>query len=128
MEPLALCVTSFNCELASFSRSAVDLTLEQTVNKDAASSQTGISAFTQCVKARKRWTVTRSVRGAIVASLLEMAGLTIREEISQELKPYRIQRDNTDLKRVMKGLEETLTPFTMADDRLYCLTSGRVLM
>ncbi len=25
----------------------------------------------------------------------------------------------------MKGLEETLNPFTMADDKLYCLTTGR---
>ena len=37
----------------SFSRCAADLTLEQTINKDAASRQSGISAFTQCVKARK---------------------------------------------------------------------------
>ena len=38
----------------SFSRTAVDLTLEQTANSDAASRQTGIATFTQCVKARKR--------------------------------------------------------------------------
>ena len=66
----------------SFSRSAVDLTLEQTVNMDAASRQTGIAAFTQCVKTRKRWTITRTVRGAVVGCLLEMAGLSTREETS----------------------------------------------
>ena len=65
---------SIRCTSKSFSRSAVDLTLEQTVNRDAASRQTGIAAFTQCVKARKRWTKTRTVRGAVVGCLLEMAG------------------------------------------------------
>ena len=103
----------------------MDLTLEQTVNKDAASRQTGIAAFTQCVNARKRWTVTRSMRGSIVGCLLEMAGMTNQEGISQELKPYRIQRDNNDLQTVVKGLEEMLNPFTMDDDKLYCLTTGR---
>ena len=48
--------------MALISRCAMDLTLEQTVNKDAASRKTGIGAFTQCVKAGKRWTVTRSMR------------------------------------------------------------------
>ena len=43
--------------MALISRCAMDLTLQQTVNKDAASRKTGIGAFTQCVKAGKRWTV-----------------------------------------------------------------------
>jgi len=76
----------------SFSRSAVDLTLEQTVNKDAASRHGGIAAFTQNVNARKRWTVTRSVRGAIVTTLLESAGLVPNEDTAQELKLSRIQK------------------------------------
>ena len=50
----------------AFSRSSVDITLEQTINRDAASRQTGITAFTQNVSARKRWTVTRFFRGAII--------------------------------------------------------------
>ena len=38
----------------SFARNAVDLTLEQTINRDAASRQGGIAAFTQNTIARKR--------------------------------------------------------------------------
>ena len=37
-----------------FARAPVDLTLEQTVNADAASRLTGIAAFSQSVGARKR--------------------------------------------------------------------------
>ena len=57
---------------------------EQTVNRDAASRHTGIAAFTDSIKARKRWTITRSTRGTIAGKLLEMAGLSNREEASQE--------------------------------------------
>lgn len=66
----------------SLSRTAVDLTLEQTVNKDAASRQGDIAAFILCVKVRKRWTLTRSFRGAVVGTVIEMAGLTLADTIS----------------------------------------------
>ena len=47
----------------NFSRCLVDLTLEQTVNSDAASRHTGIADFTDLIKASKRWTITRSTHG-----------------------------------------------------------------
>ena len=109
----------------TFSRSAVDITLEQTVNRDAASRQGGIAAFTQNVSARKRWTVTRSFRGAVVGCLLEMAGITAVDDCVQELKPSRIARDNDDLKNTMKELENTLNPFSIDDKKLYCLSTGK---
>ena len=37
------------------SRLPIDLTLEQTVNADAASQKTGISYFTNSISARQRW-------------------------------------------------------------------------
>ena len=92
----------------SFSRNPVDITLKQTISKDAASRHTGISAFTQCVKARKRWTVTRSMRGAVVSCLLDMAAITTKDETKQELKPHRIKRDNSDLEKLMKCQDDTM--------------------
>ena len=52
----------------SFPRTPVDLTLEQTVDVDAASRMTGrpISAFTKKINARQRWTITHSARSAIL--------------------------------------------------------------
>lgn len=57
--------------------------------------------------------------------LLNMAGLTGREETSQELKSYRIKRDNSDLQMIISVIEDTLNPFKVHDRNLYCLTSGR---
>ena len=117
---------SICCTPKSFSSCAVDLTLEQTINKDAASRHTGISAFTQCVKARKRWTVTRSMRGAVVSCLLDMAAITTKDEIIQELKLYRIKLDNSDLESLIQSLEDTVNPFqNNPEGKLYCLSTGQ---
>ena len=54
-----------------------------------------------------------------------MVGLTTREDTSQELKPYIIVMDNSDLQNIMKDLEDTLNPFQdNLLDKLFCLTTG----
>lgn len=55
----------------NFSRSAVDLTLEQTINLNAANKLTGITAFTNSLNARQRWSETHAVRTAVITHLLE---------------------------------------------------------
>ena len=71
----------------SFSRSPIDLTLEQTINADAASEKTGISQFTNSISAMQRWAKSHSVSMTILSSLLEDLGLTIKEDVSRELGP-----------------------------------------
>ena len=85
----------------SFSRSPVDLTLEQTVNADAAR-LTGIASFSQSVSARRRWMVTRSVRSELVGHLMNKSGLKPKPDVAQDLKPSRIQRDNADLRLLLE--------------------------
>ena len=105
----------------------MDLTLEQTVNADAASRMTGISAFTQNVNARSRWMITHSLRSAILGYLFTLAGLRKSEDSTQELTHHRIVRDNSDVQKIISGIEETLNPFNEAaqDGNLYCLSTGK---
>lgn len=49
-----------------FFRIPVDLAPEQTVSRDAASRHIGSAAFSNCMQARKRWTITRWIRGEAV--------------------------------------------------------------
>ncbi len=51
---------SIKCTTKSFTRCAVDLTLESTINVDATSLSTGITAFTQSEEARHHKMVTQS--------------------------------------------------------------------
>ncbi|MCG7875152.1 MAG: hypothetical protein N0C90_02335 [Candidatus Thiodiazotropha endolucinida] len=112
-----------------FSRSPVDLTLEQTVNADAASRLTGITSFSRSVSARRRWMVTRSVRSELVGHLMDKSGLKPKAAVVQELKPSRIQRDNSDLKKIITGIGATMDPFLVdfRDDKLYCISTGTVM-
>ena len=96
----------------TFSRTAVDLTLEQTINADAASRLTGIAAFSYSDPARRRWMLTRGARSGIVGGLFEKAGLKTAEDVSKSLRPHRIKKDHEDLKKIMDGISNTMNPFT----------------
>ena len=76
--------------MKQFSCAPVDLTLEQTINADAKSHITGITAFFQSISAMQRWMITQSMGSAIVGELLSQAGMKKRESVTQETKPYHI--------------------------------------
>ena len=111
----------------TFSRTPVDLTLEQTINADAASRSTGIVAFTNSQDARRRWLVTHAMRGAILSHLLKSAGLSRDEDAAKELTNHRIQRDNTDLEKIVKTIIDMRNPFhdKLQESKLFCLSTGR---
>ena len=67
----------------NFSRSKHDMTLEQSVNRDAASRLTGIPAFTSNFSGRLRWNVTKSSKARTVTLLKETAGLTHKDRTAQ---------------------------------------------
>ena len=70
--------------------------------------------------------ITRSVRSAIVGSPLCKTGLKAAEDAVKELKPFRVEMDNADLKRLTEGIEPTMNPFMpqFDDDNLYCISTG----
>ena len=108
-----------------FSRNAVNITLEQTVNADAASHSTGITAYTNSDSARKKWAITHSARSAVLSHLFKVTGLKSQEDTTKTLRPHRVKKDNKDLGRVIEGVKNTMNPFSIdADDGLYCLTTG----
>ena len=109
-----------------FSRTGVDMTLEQSINADAASRLTGIAAYARSDRARQRWMITRSARSAIVGDLLTQAGLKAHDDVAKETKRYRLERYQNDLIKVLDGVASTMDPFDLElDDSLYCLTTGR---
>ena len=72
-----------------FSRLPVDLTLEQTVNADAASRMTGYTASTNSYSGRLRWSVTKGGRAALISALYQMAGIEKSSDIKNS--PSRIK-------------------------------------
>jgi len=111
-----------------FSRSPVDLTLEQTINADAASRLTGVTSVTDNYAARLRWMLTKSTRASLASHLQEMAGMVTKEDTSAELKPSRMKRDCSDLGKVISQIKDSFNPFTCEkapSDTLFNISTGK---
>ena len=110
-----------------FSRCPIDLTLEQTINADAASRRTGLSSVTNNYSSRLRWMLTKSARTAIVSKAQEMAGLHQKEDTTAELREALIKRDTSDLQKVIRQIQRSCNPFQMeeAPKKLFNISTGR---
>lgn len=110
-----------------FSRTPIDMALEQTINADAASRMTGIASFSTSVNARSRWMVTRSVRSYIVSVLMGKADLVSKEDVTKDLKAHRITKDNGDVMKLVDGINNLMNPFTqeISSANLYNIATGK---
>ena len=44
------------------------------------------------------------------------------EDTTKELKPYRVQKDNNDLQKLVHAIKTRMNPFSLeSDDNLYCV-------
>ena len=77
----------------NYARTAVDLSLEQTYNRDAASALKGIVAFRNSEGAMRRWSLNKSQRTMAVTELREMCGLEKGETSASHVRKARVQRD-----------------------------------
>ena len=95
----------------SFSRSPIDLTLEQTINRDAAYQRTGISAITNNISARQRWAESHFLRTEIIGDVFRNTGLDKKDDVSSHLRKGRIAKDNSNLTKLISTLKDTMNPF-----------------
>ena len=91
----------------SYARSAVDLTLEQTVNKYAAPPTRGITAYRDSEDACRRWNITLTQRSMALSELYQLVNLQSGEEPQKQLTKSRIRRDNADMNSVSNTLINT---------------------
>ena len=94
-----------------FSSTAIDLTLEQTVNAEAASQHLEVLSITNSISARQRWAESHYLRTSIVSTMLEHLGMTKKDDVSQHIKPNRIKKANASVRQVLHVLKETVNPF-----------------
>ncbi|XP_068213902.1 uncharacterized protein [Palaemon carinicauda] len=110
----------------NYSRSAVDLSLEQTVNRDAASSMKGIVAFRNSENARRRWSMTMTQRAMAVLELRTFAGLEVGESATAQCRSYRIRKDSKQMQALSEKIDQLGKPFSPeAPDTMVNLATGR---
>ena len=78
----------------SFSRSPIDLALEQTINADAANQGAGISSLTNSISARQWWAESHFLRMPVKSNLFTELNMTKKEDITSTLKPHNIKNNN----------------------------------
>lgn len=111
-----------------FSRIPVDLTLEQTMNGDAARRLTGIINLTNSIAARQRWARNHGARTRIISHVLTRAGLNRnQEDIAADLHPDRIKKHRQQIEAFMYSIQETINPFSSSIDKnqLYNIATGQ---
>lgn len=108
----------------NFSRSPVDLTLEQTINANAANKLTGMTSFTNSIYARQRWSETHTARKAIISYLFEYLKL---DELNENCtSDHQNQIFNSHVEKFMKEVQANIDPFCEDIDcsKLFNLSTG----
>lgn len=110
-----------------FSRQPIDLTLEQTINADAARKLTGIIHLTDSISARQRWARSHDIRSTVITHVMEEAGLGKTQDISAELQASSIKKSSEQLTNFMKTFDQYINPFShdLPVDQLFNIASGK---
>ena len=110
-----------------FSRIPIDLTLEQTINADAACQRSGVVSITNSISARQRWAQSHSIRVTVVSQLYEDLGLTSKEDVSDELRPCNLKKNNKSLTKLLTAIPNSMNPFSseIDKDHLFNISTGK---
>ncbi|GFS20344.1 hypothetical protein ElyMa_006897600 [Elysia marginata] len=107
------------------SRTPVDMTIEQTINKHAKTSG-GIVGFSGSLPAYHRWCVTRHNRAQYVSATYQMAN--IESKICENHKESSLAERKLNENAVTKTVETFkafLNPFDTDREHLVCISSGQ---
>lgn len=109
----------------NFSRSPVDLTLEQTINANAANKLTGVTSFTNSLYARQRWSETHTARKAIITHMIEHLKLSEPSENSTNVRQNQIF--TSQVKHFIEEVQANIDPFSkeLSHSKLFNLTTGK---
>eukprot|EP00745_Piridium_sociabile_P026705 TRINITY_DN42673_c0_g1_i18.p1 TRINITY_DN42673_c0_g1~~TRINITY_DN42673_c0_g1_i18.p1 ORF type:complete len:760 (+),score=189.88 TRINITY_DN42673_c0_g1_i18:236-2515(+) len=116
---------SVNRSAVPGSRTAVDITIEQTINRHA-KSQGGIKGFSTSQKTYHRWVTTRHDRALYHQATLESVDMDSQENTAhKDLRPSQVTQSDADTVKVMQAVNNFVNPFQIENkNELYCLSSG----
>ena len=110
----------------NFNRLPVDFTLEQTINADGASRQTGVSSMTNNYNARLCWMLTKAARASFIDKVNDLAAISDKEDVTSDLQSSRLRRKATDLQSMIDQILETCNPFQdLNSESLFNIHTGK---
>ena len=107
------------------SRNAVDITIEEIINRHA-KSQGDVIGFSRNYAIYYRWCLTRHLRAQYVEASLQQTEMSYDESsVHKDLRVSQIQNSERDVKRVLEVIAGFTNPSSsdVNPDELYCLSS-----
>ena len=107
------------------SRNAIDITMEQTINRHA-KSHGGIICFSRNYAAYYRWCMTRHSRAQYLQVTMEMVDMDNTDSSShKDIRKSEIQHSEADVRKVVDAISNFVNPSEVKNkDLLYCISSG----
>jgi hypothetical protein len=109
-------------------RNAVDLTIEQTINRSAKTTG-GIVGFSRNENAYYRWSLTRHKRATFLEATLNQLNMTSDEADGHKSnRPSEIKHSEEDVSKLITAFNNFMNPFDIPDhasDVLLCIASGK---
>ncbi|KAK3771338.1 hypothetical protein RRG08_024294 [Elysia crispata] len=106
------------------SRTAVDLMIEQTINRHA-KTRGDIVGFSRSLPAYFRWSVTRHHRASYVSATHDMADIgDLSNDSHKELTPARKLHSENQVQETIKAFTAFINHFDVQPENLVCLSSG----
>ena len=107
------------------SRNAVDITIEQTINRHA-KSRGGIIGFSRSLTTYYRWCLTRHSRATYVQATMQLTDMESSETTSHKnLRSPHICQTEKDALKVVAAVGNFINAFEVdCHSHLYCLSSG----
>lgn len=110
-----------------FSCIPFDLTLEETINADAARRMTGVMCLTNSISARMRWSLSHAIRTEIISHVFEESGLKKSNNMTNDLSNRRINLSIEQMKQFRDCLNTRINPFStqIRKDLLINISTGQ---
>ena len=80
----------------SFSRTSIDLALEQTINANAASQKTGLQYITNSIAARQRLIESHFLRMKVISQICDDLGMTSKDDVASVVRDGQINKIQKD--------------------------------
>ncbi|GFS21253.1 hypothetical protein ElyMa_001590300 [Elysia marginata] len=105
-------------------KGAIDLTIEQTINKHA-KTKGGIVGFSKNCPAYYRWCVTRHSRASYVSATNAMVGVNNDSNVCpKDISPFNIIQSEKLVEKAISAIAGFVNPYEV-DGGLICLSSGQ---
>jgi hypothetical protein len=109
-------------------RNAVDLTIEQTINRSAKTTG-GVVGFSRNENAYYRWSLTRHKRATFLDATLDCLNMTSDEADGHKAnRPTEIRHSEEAVSKLVSAFRNFMNPFDVPDhavNQLFCLSSGK---